>query len=142
MNTTTSVSPILSEIDIQSLLLNYSFDNQFSFALWRLPNNSSRHLILSRQYEQIKKGAQLEDLPTGFIFSPFDRTKDSIFLKADLTFSFDEDLLKASETPLEATSNAWLHEQLKKVNKGEVKLKRTTTATYEKSKSDFIDLVA
>ena len=142
MNTSTSVAPILSsEVDIQSILLNYSFANEFSFALWRLPNNSSRHLILSRQQELLKKGSQLEDLPTGFIFSPFDRNKDSIFLKADLTFSFDEDLIKTPETPLEINSSAWLNEELKKTSKPKIKFRPAPEFTEEKSKSNFMDLV-
>lgn len=143
MNTSTSVEPILlSEVDIQSILLDYSFASEFSFALWRLPNNSSRHLILSRQSEPVKKGGQLEDLPTGFIFSPFDRNKNSIFIKADLTFSFDENLLKTPESPHEINSSAWLKEELRKSSKKGIKLRTPPAVTPEKSKSDFMEMVA
>jgi isochorismate synthase len=141
MNTSTSVSSVISEVEIQSILLEYSFSNDFSFALWRLPNNSSRHLILSRQDEPLKKGTQLEDLPTGFIFSPFDKNKDSIFLKADFTFSFDENLLKTPESPLEINSSAWLQEELKIKHRSGIKFRTPPATAIEKSKGDFIELV-
>jgi isochorismate synthase len=113
MNTSTSVStPITTtETDIQSFLAAHAAAHDFSLALWRLPNNSARHLILSRQGELIKKDTPIEDLPPGFIFSPFDRHKDTLFLKADLSFSFDDDQLKAPTTPLENSSANWLSEQ-------------------------------
>jgi isochorismate synthase len=143
MNTSTTVSSALSEVDIQSFLLDFSFTSDFSFALWRLPNNSSRHLILSRQNDLLKKGSPLEELPTGFIFSPFDRNKDSVFLKAEFAFSFDENLLRTPESPLEINSSAWLDEELKKRIKTGIRLKQfPKISPSEKSKTDFMDLVA
>lgn len=113
MNTSTSVSiPVTTtETDIQSFLAAHAAAHDFSLALWRLPNNSARHLILSRQGEFIKKDTAIEELPTGFIFSPFDRHKDTLFLKADFSFSFDDAQLKTPETPLEKSSALWLSEQ-------------------------------
>ena len=113
MNTSTSVSsPITTtETDIQSFLAAHAAAHDFSLALWRLPNNSASHLILSRHSALIKKDATIEELPTGFIFSPFDRQKDTLFLKADLSFSFDDGQLKTPVTPLENSSATWLSEQ-------------------------------
>lgn len=145
MNISTSVStPVTStETDIQSFLAAYAAAHDFSLALWRLPNNSSRHLIVARQPELIKKDVPIEELPTGFIFSPFERQKDTLFLKADLSFSFDDGQLKAAETPLETTSATWLNEQLTQgVPNARLRFKKMAASSPpEPTHGAFTDLV-
>ena len=81
MNTQTSVSKEkLSETDFLSFLPNHAFDNRLAYALWRLPGQTTKHVILSQQTHLLKKDFPIEDLETGFIFAPFDKNKESIFL--------------------------------------------------------------
>jgi isochorismate synthase len=113
MNTITSVSTeTKSEAELLSFLTEYAIANEFSVALWKLPNDTVTHLLLSQRAEKIPKDAVLENLSPGYIFSPFDKQKDSIFLRADFIFSFENNRLKPAENPIETQSNAWLSEQL------------------------------
>ncbi|HEY8936186.1 MAG TPA: chorismate-binding protein [Cyclobacteriaceae bacterium] len=103
-----------SETDLISFLVNYSIKNNYSLALWRLPNSEVRRAILSREYKKVKKDNLLEESPAGFIFSPFDNTKDSYFLDADFSFCFEKGEIKLPSTPAENNSWIWLQEQFKK----------------------------
>lgn len=100
--------PTPTETDYFSFLIDYATQHNFSVALWKLPNASEKRLAISRKHEFITYTTLLEDLPTGFIFAPFDSSADRIFLKADLYFSFSDDQLNPPETPLEITSHEWI----------------------------------
>jgi len=116
METTASASLLnITESEYLSFLINRAVHNNFSVALWRLPNDENKHLIISRQHELLKPETPLEDLPMGFIFAPFDRSADRIFLKADFSFSFSHDTLQNTENPLESTSMTWLHAEFKTI---------------------------
>lgn len=116
METTASVSSTISETDYLSFLISHAVDNNFSVAVWRLPNDETKHLIISRKHELLTPGAPLEDLPTGFILAPFDKSIDRIFLKADLSFSFRNNALTSPENLQGATSITWLQTQPKAVS--------------------------
>jgi isochorismate synthase len=106
-----------SDIHIDSIasLLRYAVSNQFAIALWRLPNQSEVHLSLSRKTQFVSRDASIETLPSGFIFSPFDRAKESIFLPADFKFSFKNKVLLPPSNALESLSQAWLVEHFQHV---------------------------
>ncbi|MBA4054522.1 MAG: isochorismate synthase [Marivirga sp.] len=143
MGTTTSVSTAtLSETEYLSSLISYAVDNNFSVAVWRLPSDEKRHLILSRKHELINQDTQLEDLPTGFIFAPFDKTADRIFLKADFSFSFSKNSLDAPVNPLEISSSTWLHTQLHAKKSAASFYGSRSYQPSTMVKNDFIDLVA
>jgi len=99
-STTTSSTTAATEADYLNTLIGYATENSFSVAVWRLPDNKTRHLIISRKHELIKQEAPLEELPTGFILAPFDRSSDRIFLKADLAFTFEDNSLKPPSNPI------------------------------------------
>jgi isochorismate synthase len=113
METIASESPqTISESEYLSFLIGCGVDNNFSVAVWRLPNDENKHLIISRKHELIQAQLPLEDLPSGFIVAPFDAAGDRIFLKADLTFTFSNNSLKTPENTLETTSATWLQTQM------------------------------
>lgn len=71
-------------------------------ALWRLPNRSDKHLIVSFDEVLPRVAVDLEELPAGFAISPFDNLADTnpldnpddvpartLFLRADLHAVFD-----------------------------------------------------
>ncbi|GAB3032020.1 chorismate-binding protein [Spirosoma pulveris] len=81
----------------------------FPAALWRLPNKQDKHLIVSFDEVLPRVSADLDELPAGFLISPFDNlastaptnmslgstlgnsiSTESLFLRADIQASFSE----------------------------------------------------
>lgn len=110
---TSRAGEVISEEWCLSSLMQYAFDNQYAIAVWRLPAESVHHLIISKQTSRIRKEDPIEGLEPGFIFAPFDTLSDRVFLKADLSFSFDGKKLNPPASPLEVNSQAWLTEDMK-----------------------------
>ncbi|MGC3946666.1 MAG: chorismate-binding protein [Chryseolinea sp.] len=101
----------ISEGKCLSFLIQWAFDNQYAVAVWRLPFAPSHHIVLSRKEALLQPDASLEDLPKGFVIAPFDSSRDRLYLKADLAFTFTNGLLASSQNNLETTSIAWLSSQ-------------------------------
>lgn len=91
-----------------SFLIQWAFDHQYAVAVWRLPFAPSHHVVLSRRETLLEAEASLEDLAKGFVFAPFDPSKNRLFLKADLAFTFTNGVLMPPQDQLEAHSAAWL----------------------------------
>lgn len=115
MRTTTLTAPpeAITETEYLSFLLNFAFYNNFSIAVWRLPNDSEKYILISEQHQTLKNDTPLEELSAGFIFAAFDKAKERIFLPADRFFTFVDNTLKTPETPQEADAATWLQEALK-----------------------------
>lgn len=64
----------------------------FTAALWRLPYQKDKHLIVNFGTTLPRTRMALDELPAGFAMSPFLNMKgeDSLFIEADLYFRFDE----------------------------------------------------
>ena len=142
-STTTSSTSAATEADYLTTLIGYATENSFSVAVWRLPDNKARHLIISRKHELLKQETALEELPTGFILAPFDRSSDRIFLKADLAFTFENNSLKPPSNPIETTSTAWLTTYTKSSN--HESKRRFHTLKYQPSameRDNFMNIVA
>ncbi|ADB36833.1 chorismate-binding protein [Spirosoma linguale] len=94
----------------------------FPAALWRLPNKRDKHLIVSFDEVLPRVSADLDELPAGFLISPFDNlastaptnmssgattgtsiSTQSLFLRADLQASFSE---RAGKSDVSITANA------------------------------------
>jgi isochorismate synthase len=113
MDITASVSSKISETELLGFLTAYASANDFPFALWRLPESNAKHLLISHRFQTLSHDAILEDMPAGFIFSQFDRTKESIFLPANFLFVFEDGKLKESNDSLTISSQAWLEREYK-----------------------------
>jgi len=94
-----------------SFLIQWAFDNQYAVAVWRLPFAHNHHVVLSRRETLLPSDASLEDLPKGFVYAPFDSSRDRLFLKADLAFTFSSGVLVPPQDQLEGTSVTWLSGQ-------------------------------
>lgn len=103
------------EAELFAILLAQANENDYSVALWRLPNDPGKNLILSFSASTLEPKAVLEDLTSGFIVAPFDKTKNRYFLNADLLFSFSEGRLKEPTDSLQASSQHWLNEIIENV---------------------------
>ncbi len=104
----------LSEAELFEILLHHATENDYSFALWRMPNDSTKNLILSYSAKTLEPKATIEDLTSGFIFAPFDKTKSRYYLQADLLFSFSEGTLKEATDSSGKSSHEWLNETVSK----------------------------
>jgi isochorismate synthase len=116
------------EAELFEILLTEASEKDYSFALWRLPNDQTKNLILSFSANPLEPKAIIEDLSSGFIFAPFDKTKSRYFLKADLLFSFSEGALKEPTNSEQTSAQHWLNEV---VAKGA--LKNTKNFFYKES---------
>jgi isochorismate synthase len=103
----------ISEDELLHVLVQHAVDQDLPFAFWRLPNSDRRFFIIAQEYQLLKKQSSLEESAPGFIFAPFDREKDRLFLPADLIFCFEQGKLLSPQTPAETNSEAWLSEKLK-----------------------------
>lgn len=114
MNAITSVSIApKTETEILNFLLAHALENEQPIAVWRLPFSAVTFVVISDKYETLAKNSAIEDLAPGFMFAPFDRDKDAIFLPANFIFAFEGNELREAKTPLETTSSLWLAESFK-----------------------------
>jgi isochorismate synthase len=107
---TTPGYEVISQTSLLNGLLSHAFNQQFSVAVWQLPGQQKVELLLSKKSRYISREEPLEDLPEGFIFAPFDRNDNSIFLNADFLFTFSEGVLAKAKGRKEELSHEWLHE--------------------------------
>jgi isochorismate synthase len=142
MNTVTSVSTgTRSETEILNLLLNHALENDLPIAFWRLPHTSTRYLVISQEYRALEKNAPIEDLPTGFMFAPFDREKPALFLPADFIFRFENNVLTTPESPGEIASAAWLSQKIKTWPVGKRIYFKGKTSSSTSDGQNYIQLV-
>src|SRR5690606_23092157 len=111
---------------------------------WRLPNDTKTHLILSKDARISTSSESLEDLPPGFVISPFDTTRDRVFLQADHSFSFGDGQLNLPVTPSEIASNLWLTDLLRQVDSvpNPTSYVNNATATGDTDQDFFLRLVS
>ena len=124
-NVSTSTTINIAEGKCLSFLIQWAYDNQYAVAVWRLPFESVHHVVLSRKEALLPADASLEDLPKGFVFAPFDSSRDRLFLKADLAFAFSNGALVPPQDQLEGESTAWITGQ--QINEVEQKPSYYTT---------------
>jgi isochorismate synthase len=145
MDILTSVSSSkISETELLSFLTEHATANEFPFAVWKLPHSPVKQVLISHQVEKLSRDAVLEDLVTGFIFAPFDRSKQSIFLPANFLFSFENGELKESINPIEATSAQWLEKNFQtNPSSAKAKFHRISSPPTAEKQADlnFINLV-
>jgi isochorismate synthase len=145
MAISTAVSQFTTtETEYYALLINYAVKENFSVALWRLPNDDRVHFVISKEPQPLKYAATLEELPAGFIIAPFDAAADRIFLKADLSFTFVDGLLARPSTPTEISSNVWLSDLLNRSQRdsGKPVVHFDTAANASTTeKNSFLDIV-
>lgn len=98
----------ITETEYFSFFIDYAVKQNFSVALWRLPNDSKTQLVISKKPEVLKYTDTLEGLSSGFIIAPFEAAANRMYLKADYSFSFSNGQLNEAATSLEILSNVWL----------------------------------
>jgi isochorismate synthase len=113
MRETSNVLPVqLTEAELLNFIFDFAFSEGYAVAAWKLPESSTRQVILSRKVIRDEKPDMIEDLPAGFVFAPFDRRQSQVFLPADLHFIFSNGSLVEPTNPKETISQDWLTEKL------------------------------
>ncbi len=138
MNAATSVSTApRTETEILNFLLSHALENEQPIAVWRLPFSAVTYVVIADKHETIAKGSAIEELQPGFMFAPFDRERDAIFLPAQFIFSFEGKQLREAKTPIENTSALWLANTYSPGKKLSIKSAKATAG----SDTDFGALV-
>jgi isochorismate synthase len=70
-------------------LWKIALSEDFPIALWRLPKTSEKQLIIDLSGRASRMKVDLEEMPSGFVMSPFEG--ESLFIKSDLHYRFDSD---------------------------------------------------
>ena len=71
----------------------------FPIALWRLPKTAEKQLIIDLSGRASRTKVDLEEMPSGFVMSPFEG--ESLFIKSDLHYSFNIDNQQVNENNVE-----------------------------------------
>ncbi len=71
----------------------------FPIALWRLPKTSEKQLIIDLSGRASRLKVDLEEMPSGFVMSPFEG--ESLFIKSDLHYRFDTDNQEVTNKTIE-----------------------------------------
>lgn len=138
MNAATSVSTApRTETEILNFLLSHALENEQPIAVWRLPFSAVTYVVIADKHETIAKGSAIEELQPGFMFAPFDREREAIFLPAQFIFSFEGKQLREAKTPIENTSALWLANTYSPGKKLSIKSAKATAG----SDTDFGALV-
>jgi isochorismate synthase len=96
----------ISERELFQYALVHAADEGYGVALWRMPNETSKNILLSFSPDVIKSDNTLEDLQPGFMMAPFDNNAKRYFLTADVLLSFEDARLQ--EGKCNPSSLAWL----------------------------------
>ena len=71
----------------------------FPIALWQLPKTFEKQLIIDLSGRASRMKVDLEEMPSGFVMSPF--KGESLFIKNDLYYCFDTDNQQVNNTTVE-----------------------------------------
>jgi isochorismate synthase len=71
----------------------------FPVALWRLPKTTEKQLIIDLSGRTSRMKVDLEEMPSGFVMSPFQG--ESLFIKSDLNYSFGADNQQVNDITIE-----------------------------------------
>lgn len=141
MQVENQIDTLQSETEYLDRIFPIVFESRMSMALWRLPEGTSHHLIISNDHHLIEKEKNLEDLPAGFIFAPFDNSHDRIFIERELYFVFKEEKLLPAESPPQENSLAWLATQTRLRKKSIHSFLKESSPVNEKDHQHFIGMV-
>jgi isochorismate synthase len=71
----------------------------FPIVLWRLPKTSEKQLIIDLSGRASRMKVDLEEMPSGFVMSPFEG--ESLLIKSDLYYSFNIDNQEVTDKTVE-----------------------------------------
>ena len=87
--TPTSETHISTQVPQLEFFWKTAISEGLPVALWRLPKSTEKQLLIDLSGRTSQTKIDLEELPSGFAMSPF--IGESLFLKGDLYYHFDQD---------------------------------------------------
>ena len=134
---------VSAEATTERILLPYLLNKYLSsggaVSLWRLPNSDEKHLLVSLEGVTTIEDIVLEESTSGFIFSPFDNTKQKLFLKGDQIFSFKDGELSKENASTFDTSEIGHEQKLFSKKPGYHYSSNTSVQSIEKN--HYLELV-
>ncbi|MCZ6899541.1 MAG: chorismate-binding protein [Bacteroidetes bacterium] len=124
-----------------------SFNNFFKTALknnkpvamWRLPNDSEQSLIIDLTNNDLTSRLELENLPEGFLFSPFDLDSDPLFIQADIKISTLD--AEVHLNPLKEFPSAFIDDFIGDTAENGYYIPETVADIRETTKANYLELV-
>lgn len=83
----------------------------------------------------------IEDLATGFMFSPFDPEQACLYLPGDRIFAFENGTLKDPASPAETAAAAWLEEKFTRIPPVPAVERRYAELPFPGKSPEYIELV-
>jgi isochorismate synthase len=142
MNVTSEVIPFtIHETELLNFLLQFANDNNYSIAIWQLPQNRAKQVVLAKQMHPVAPDQTLEEMESGFVFAPFDRNSTAMFLPAEIQFRIIDDTLAPPTITLETYSHEWLKENLRKKSSIHPTRYHTRPDPGHFAEQDYLDVV-
>jgi isochorismate synthase len=106
----TGIQPVLLR-DFCDRITDLIVPEGLAVAMWRLPQSDEMHFILSsKSIPYSITGDEVEALPAGFVFAPYDKRKPGHFIPAEFMFRFTAGILKDPQSPAETRGYDWFHQ--------------------------------
>jgi isochorismate synthase len=140
----TTPSSIVQQEEIIRQLDVIAKARQCGMAVWRLPNDNNTYAIIAENRTPFSIRQAFEELPFGFLFHPFSRKQDGIFLKADKVYRFSEGKPAADEAGMDRNNLDWLADTWKEVSrvpKPSAQKHPSSTISRNESSAAYIALV-
>jgi len=106
--TTLTVNP---ETQTMNNIVKAGLSMGYSLAAWQLPGDDTITLLLTHEARPFRLNTPIENLESGFLFCPFNRSENGHYLKADFLFRFKNGKLETPQSPVETASIEWLSHQ-------------------------------
>ncbi len=136
---------LVQHVDLHNMLTQASHQG-LAFACWRLPNESTTHVIIDTGGQLQKGKRSLESSSPGFLVSPFasEARSEEVFMNADIhitstgdTKTFDVTLDPKRST----TANEWIGQLQQNKDQNYFKLDQSPVKTTDDNKASFIHFV-
>jgi isochorismate synthase len=138
----TFISSTLSSLDKKELLhrlLGKSISDNFSIAIWRMPNQNSSQLFIDFKQNREFEIEELEDLPAGFVFAPFLENDKKIYIQGELQIAFSDSSIKLNSLALTEDNLTWLEEALQYKSDIRIKNKFNSKSTSKSKYKSWVN---
>ncbi len=130
-----SISGSILTTEMLNKLVQFSEENDYSTAIWRLPNSSTTHHIVDTGGFMPVKEINLEELKKGFIFCPYDQGEKA-FIRGDIHFSTSK-----NKVDFRDDLDRIIIEKFRKSNSEVKRMRSEGPKVADTSEADFIQLV-
>ena len=127
--------------------LRAAVETNLPIALWQLPGREELHLMVSFDKVQSQLKLDLEEIGSGFTFSPFDTSKERLFINNDFhcrVLSNKIELSNNSKNNIDSQETEFLkvfHQQLELNSESKTGFHKGEKKEVSRNSSDYINLV-